>query len=117
MLAVLIPTILLTAVGILTLALGSALSPLLLGVLVLTMCTSGITGYILVSIFVGKGASLARVQNDFVSSVSHELRTPLAQIRMFAELLRMGWIRSAQGCTWSTSARIQCYRSRPRPGC
>jgi signal transduction histidine kinase len=46
-------------------------------------------------------AALARLRADFVSSVSHELRTPLAQIRMFAELLRMGWIRSDQEHTRS----------------
>lgn len=46
-------------------------------------------------------ASLGRLRADFVSSVSHELRTPLAQIRMFAELLRMGWIRSEQEHTRS----------------
>jgi signal transduction histidine kinase len=46
-------------------------------------------------------AALASLRADFVSSVSHELRTPLAQIRMFAELLRMGWIRSAQEHTRS----------------
>ncbi|HKW45956.1 MAG TPA: HAMP domain-containing sensor histidine kinase [Gemmatimonadaceae bacterium] len=46
-------------------------------------------------------AALARLRADFVSSVSHELRTPLAQIRMFAELLRMGWIRSTQEHTRS----------------
>src|SRR5690242_4993982 len=46
-------------------------------------------------------AALARLRADFVSSVSHELRTPLAQIRMFAELLRMGWIRSQQEHTRS----------------
>jgi two-component system phosphate regulon sensor histidine kinase PhoR len=57
---------------------------------VLGLCGSGITGYILVSIFVGKGASLARVQNDFVSSVSHELRTPLTSIRLLIESLRDG---------------------------
>jgi signal transduction histidine kinase len=39
---------------------------------------------------------LARLRTDFVSSVSHELRTPLAQIRWFAELLRMGRLRSAE---------------------
>src|SRR3569832_370277 len=33
---------------------------------------------------------------DFVSGVSHELRTPLAQIRLFAELLRNGQLRSDQ---------------------
>lgn len=30
----------------------------------------------------------------FTAAVSHELRTPLAQIRMFAEMLRLGWVRS-----------------------
>lgn len=40
-------------------------------------------------------AALAQLRADFVSSVSHDLRTPLAQIRMFAELLRLGWTRSA----------------------
>ena len=42
------------------------------------------------SIFVGRGASLVRVQNDFVSSVSHELRTPLTSIRLLMESLRDG---------------------------
>ena len=46
-------------------------------------------------------AALARLRSDFVSSVSHELRTPLAQIRMFAELLRMGWVRSDEERTRS----------------
>jgi signal transduction histidine kinase len=39
---------------------------------------------------------LARLRTDFVSSVSHELRTPLAQIRWFAELLRLGRLRSEE---------------------
>ena len=39
---------------------------------------------------------LSRLRDDFVSSVSHELRTPLAQIRMFAETLRLGRIRSSE---------------------
>jgi signal transduction histidine kinase len=37
---------------------------------------------------------LARLRDAFVSGVSHELRTPLAQIRLFAETLRMGRVRS-----------------------
>jgi signal transduction histidine kinase len=37
---------------------------------------------------------LARLRTDFVSGVSHELRTPLAQIRWFAELLRMNKLRT-----------------------
>jgi signal transduction histidine kinase len=37
---------------------------------------------------------LSRLRDDFVASVSHELRTPLAQIRLFAETLRLGRVRS-----------------------
>jgi signal transduction histidine kinase len=39
---------------------------------------------------------LAQLRVDFVSGVSHELRTPLTQIRLFAELLRNGQLRSEQ---------------------
>lgn len=39
---------------------------------------------------------LARLRTEFVSGVSHELRTPLAQIRWFAELLRMGKLRTEE---------------------
>jgi signal transduction histidine kinase len=35
---------------------------------------------------------LMRLRSEFVSGVSHELRTPLAQIRVLAELLRLGKI-------------------------
>jgi len=90
MLATLLPTIAMTAVGLLLLILGGSVTTLISGVLVLTFCTSVITGYTLGSIFVGKGASLVRVQNDFVSSVSHELRTPLTSIRLLIESLRTG---------------------------
>ena len=90
MLAVLIPTVAMTGVGIFLLAIGSTRTTLFSGVLVLTFCTSGITGYILVSIFVGKGASLARVQNDFVAAVSHELRTPITSLRLLMDSLRDG---------------------------
>lgn len=37
---------------------------------------------------------LDRLRSEFVSNVSHELRTPLAQIRMFAETLLLGRVRS-----------------------
>jgi len=90
MLATLLPTVAMTAVGLVLLILGSSATTLISGVLVLTFCTSVITGYTLGSIFLGKGASLVRVQNDFVSSVSHELRTPLTSIRLLIESLRDG---------------------------
>jgi len=91
MLAVLLPTLMMTVVGIVLLVTSSGSVPSVIsGVLVLTFCTSGITGYILGSIFVAKGATLARIQNDFVSSVSHELRTPLTSIHLLIESLRGG---------------------------
>lgn len=37
---------------------------------------------------------LVRLREDVVAGASHELRTPLAQIRLFAETLRLGRIRS-----------------------
>ena len=85
MLAALVPTILMSVVGIVQLWSHSSTSTLVTGILVLTFCTSGITGYILATIFLGKGASLVRVQNDFVSAVSHELRTPITSIRLLLE--------------------------------
>ncbi|NJK88688.1 MAG: sensor histidine kinase [Myxococcales bacterium] len=95
MLATLIPTILMTALGIVLLVAGSGSLNLTLvaGVLTLAFTATSITGYILGSIFVSRGASLARVQHDFVSSVSHELRTPLTSIRMFIETLKEGRVR------------------------
>ncbi len=86
-LAVLVPTVLMSGVGILLLVLSGGVVTVVLGVLVLTFTTSGITGYILGSIFVGRGASMVQVQNDFVSSVSHELRTPITSIRLLIESL------------------------------
>jgi two-component system, OmpR family, phosphate regulon sensor histidine kinase PhoR len=91
MLAALVPTVLMTVAGIVLLVIGRpSAATVAIGILVLTLCTSAITGYILATLFVGKGASLARVQNDFLSSVSHELRTPLTSIRLFLESLRDG---------------------------
>jgi signal transduction histidine kinase len=39
---------------------------------------------------------LAEVKQTFVSNVSHELKTPLALIRLFAETLEMGRVKSAE---------------------
>ena len=43
-----------------------------------------------------RSSELTQLRADFVSSVSHELRTPLAQIRMFAELMRKGSMRTKE---------------------
>ncbi len=89
-LVVLVPTVLILGIGIVLLVLHSTTTSVVAGILVLALCLAGITGFILVSIFVGKGASMVRVQNDFLSSVSHELRTPLTSIRLLMESLGTG---------------------------
>ncbi len=40
--------------------------------------------------------AVARLRAEFVASVSHELRTPLAQIRLFAETLRLDRVRTPE---------------------
>ena len=63
--------------------------PLLIAVFALT------AGLIVIALFqLGREYDLASLRTDFVSGVSHELRTPLAQIRMFAETLMLGRVRS-----------------------
>lgn len=41
-----------------------------------------------------KAEALVHLRADFVASASHELRTPIAQIRLFADMLRLGRVRS-----------------------
>ena len=43
---------------------------------------------------IGREMALAQQKTDFVANVSHELRTPLALIRMHAETLEMGRVRT-----------------------
>lgn len=94
MLAALVPTSLGVAVGIVWLAVARRSAEVLFGVLVLAFCGLAITGAILVQIFLRRGDSLARLQNDFVSTVSHELRTPLTSIRMYVETLALGRVQA-----------------------
>jgi two-component system, OmpR family, phosphate regulon sensor histidine kinase PhoR len=92
-----IPTVLMTAIGIILLAIGGSRSVALVGgILVLSFCAMALTGYTIGTIFVTRGASLAAVQNEFLSSVSHELRTPLTSIRMFIDTLREGRVRDPE---------------------
>jgi two-component system, OmpR family, phosphate regulon sensor histidine kinase PhoR len=97
MLTALIPTVLMTVIGIILLAIGGSKSVAVVGgILVLSFCATAITGYVIGSIFVTRGASLAAVQNEFLSLVSHELRTPLTSIRMFIDTLREDRVRDPE---------------------
>lgn len=88
-LTALIPTVLMTAIGIIFVAEGGSKSVAVIGgILVLAFCATAIVGYVLGTIFVTRGAALAAVQNEFLASVSHELRTPITSIRMFIDTLR-----------------------------
>jgi len=78
-----------TAIGIILLAIGGSKSVAVVGgILLLSFCAVAIAGYTIGTIFVTRGASLAAIQNEFLSSVSHEVRTPLTSIRMFIDTLR-----------------------------
>ena len=65
--------------------------PLLLSVLALSAALAAIGVAQL-----RRESELARLRSDFIASVSHELRTPLAQVRMFAETLLLGRVRSEE---------------------
>jgi two-component system phosphate regulon sensor histidine kinase PhoR len=94
MMTALIPTVLMTVIGIILLAVGGSKSVAVIGgILVLSFCAMALTGYTIGSIFVTRGATLAALQNEFLSLVSHELRTPLTSIRMFIDTLREDRVR------------------------
>jgi two-component system phosphate regulon sensor histidine kinase PhoR len=88
-LLVILPTGLLTSVGIVLLYYGEARVNLVMGIMVLSLSGLLVTGGVLVWVFVHRAAGLSKLQSDFVSKVSHELRTPLTSIRMFTETLQL----------------------------
>ena len=53
-------------------------------------------GIILTHRNISREMALARLKSDFVSNVSHELRTPLSLIRLYAETLEMGRLKSPE---------------------
>ena len=84
---VIVPGVLLSAVGVLLLVLDAGSYNLTIGILVLSFTGTLVTGVILVWVFLRRERNLSELQADFVSKVSHELRTPLTSIRMFTETL------------------------------
>jgi two-component system phosphate regulon sensor histidine kinase PhoR len=87
-LTALVPTISIVGIGITLIASGSRSVAIVGGIVVLALCVTALAGYVVGTIFVTRGARLAAIQNDFLSSVSHEIRTPLTSMRMFIETLR-----------------------------
>lgn len=58
--------------------------------LLLAMCL----GVTLILRDIARERNLARLRSDFISNVTHELKTPLTSIRMYAESLMMGRVKS-----------------------
>ncbi len=83
---VIIPTVLLLAIGIILMFVGASFN-LLFGILTVSFVAVMVTGVVLVLVFIRREANLSELQADFVSKVSHELRTPLTAIRLFAETM------------------------------
>lgn len=85
---VMLPVVLLTSVGIVSITLGERTNNLVVGVLVICFAVASIGGAVTATVLLGRKARTARLQADFLANVSHELRTPLSAIRMYAQTLQ-----------------------------
>lgn len=85
-----IPTLVLVSVGILVMVVGRATKKdYVVGSLIISLCLSMIAGIIATFAYLRRGATLSKLQTDFVNKVSHDLRTPLTSIRMFVDTLQL----------------------------
>jgi two-component system phosphate regulon sensor histidine kinase PhoR len=85
---VILPVLLSTSVGIVSIALGEKANNLVVGILVICFAAASIGGAVTATVLLGRKARTARLQSDFLANVSHELRTPLSAIRMYAQTLQ-----------------------------
>lgn len=83
---IIVPTVLLLAIGIVLMFVGEVFN-LLFGVLTVAFVLVLVTGVVLILVFLRREANLSELQADFVSKVSHEFRTPLTSIRLFVETM------------------------------
>ena len=55
-----------------------------------------VVGFFVLIRSVRREVVLARRKEDFIAAITHELKTPLTGIRMYAEMLREGWVQSPE---------------------
>ncbi|UCF67725.1 MAG: HAMP domain-containing histidine kinase [Acidobacteriota bacterium] len=88
LLVVIVPTVVLTGIGIAVIFARDEALDLVFGILVTSFASSVIAGAVLLLVLAGRGARLARVQETFLSHMGHELLTPLAGIHLHSQILR-----------------------------
>jgi two-component system phosphate regulon sensor histidine kinase PhoR len=84
-----VPTVVLVTLGVLVIVFGKAAKDYVFGSLIVSLSLTMVAGIIATFAFLRRGATLSRLQTEFVNKVSHDLRTPLTSIRMFVETLQM----------------------------
>ena len=127
LLTVILPTSVLTGVGLAAILARNEALDLVFGVLVISFASSVIAGAVLLMILVRRGARLARIQETFLSHMGHELLTPLAGIRLHGEILEglpltsearvsLGYIRKETDRLQTLVERILRWRRIRAPG-
>jgi len=67
------------------------------GIASLLLLGAMLLGVVLILRDIAREKHLSRLRADFISNVTHELKTPLTSIRMYAESLIMGRVKSPEG--------------------
>ena len=58
-----------------------------------------VVGFVVLTRGLRREVALARRKEDFLAAVTHELKTPLTGIRMYADMLKEGWVADADSAT------------------
>jgi two-component system phosphate regulon sensor histidine kinase PhoR len=67
------------------------------GIASVLLLVAMLLGVVLILRDIAREKHIARLRSDFISNVTHELKTPLTSIRMYAESLILGRVKSTEG--------------------